>query len=114
VVDLRVDCASEDLMAHSGKEQVPDRTEEVDFWLRKEIKRVLGRLHSHRFAYESHKDCTVRSSLMGTPGALEWVEKYLIDRKKLNAEKESSLVFDEMEMKGFGVVDCTEMNGEIE
>jgi hypothetical protein len=31
MVDLWADFASEDVTAHSGKEQVPDRTEEVDF-----------------------------------------------------------------------------------
>ena len=51
VVNLWADFASEDVMAHSGKEQVPDRTEEADFWRRQEIMRVLGRLHSPNFAY---------------------------------------------------------------
>jgi hypothetical protein len=31
MVDLWADFASEDVTAHSGKAQVPDRTEEVDF-----------------------------------------------------------------------------------
>jgi hypothetical protein len=31
MVDLWADFASEDAMAHSGKEQPPDRIEEVDF-----------------------------------------------------------------------------------
>jgi hypothetical protein len=45
-------------------------------------------------------------------GTLEWVGKYWIDLRTWNGEKESSPFFDEMEMKGFAAVDCTETNVE--